>query len=68
MQTSFSVQVIDEKMVDEMKITVIATGFDRQPMTAAVRRRCDDAGDRAPRYDVPGTGLRCDALRIKAKK
>jgi cell division protein FtsZ len=45
--------VIDETMADAMKITVIATGFNRQPMTAAVGAGASMPVTAAPRYDVP---------------
>lgn len=45
--------VVDETMADAMKITVIATGFNRQPMTAAVGAGATMPVTAAPRYDVP---------------
>ena len=45
--------VVDETMADAMKITVIATGFNRQPMTAAVGVGATMPMTTAPRYDVP---------------
>ena len=45
--------VIDETMADAMKITVIATGFNRQPMTAAVGAGATMPVTASPRYDVP---------------
>ena len=45
--------VVDETMADAMKITVIATGFSRQPMTAAVGAGATMPVTASPRYDVP---------------
>lgn len=45
--------VIDESMADAMKITVIATGFSRQPMTAAIGAGATMPMTTSPRYDVP---------------
>jgi cell division protein FtsZ len=45
--------VVDETMADAMKITVIATGFSRQSMTAAMGAGSTMPVTTAPRYDVP---------------
>ena len=45
--------VVDETMADAMKITVIATGFSRTPMTAAVGAGATMPVTTAPRYEPP---------------
>jgi cell division protein FtsZ len=42
--------VIDENLKDEMKITVIATGFDKEPMTVATASSAASMPAAAPRY------------------
>ena len=45
--------VIDESMADAMKITVIATGFQHEPMTSAVGAGATMPSVTAPRYAPP---------------
>ena len=45
--------VVDETMADAMKITVIATGFSRQPMTAAIGAGATMPVTTAPRHEPP---------------
>jgi cell division protein FtsZ len=45
--------VVDETMADAMKITVIATGFNRQPMTAAIGAGATMPVTTAPRHEPP---------------
>jgi cell division protein FtsZ len=45
--------VIDESMADAMKITVIATGFQHEPMTSAVGVGATMPSTTAPRYAPP---------------
>ena len=45
--------VIDESMADAMKITVIATGFQHEPLTAAVGAGATMPATTAPRYAPP---------------
>src|ERR671927_21005 len=54
--------VIDESMRDEMKITVIATGFDREAVAVATSAGVDSMPTTQPRYVPRGT----DELRTAA--
>jgi cell division protein FtsZ len=54
--------VIDETMRDEMKITVIATGFDREAVAVATSAGMESMPTTQPRYVPRGT----DELRTAA--
>ena len=41
--------VLDERMKDEVKITVIATGFDKKPEPSAMAARCSASAPAPPK-------------------
>jgi cell division protein FtsZ len=59
--------VIDESMADAMKITVIATGFKHQPMSAAMGAGATMPMTTAPRYDVPNPDFGVTPTGSKAR-
>jgi len=48
--------VIDDSLGDNIRVTVIATGFDRRPRGAAAGRVEEEAQDEAPPVERPATG------------